>query len=215
MVGLYETAIDDLCVAPDRRASGAAEDRRLDRHGAPRRGRRSRRCSRGAHDAGLPAAGPRPRDSFFARPCRRPRSRPGSTSASPRQGRTRRSSCCAPGSRCWAPRSAPTAKAADTGPDESRRPVYDAARLLQRLRELGGARRIVEDEVRPAHGLRRAQAVGEDAGRSSPTARPSREVLGADLARAHRQGGRGAARGSDAPFHRDRQARRRARSRRT
>ena len=64
------------------------EDRRLDGDGAPRRERRSRRCSTARSTEVFPPPGlDRARQLLRHDTCRRPRSRRGSTSASPRQGR--------------------------------------------------------------------------------------------------------------------------------
>ena len=59
MAGLYETAIEALCVRDARRARRAPEDRRLDRDRAPRAGP-DPGALRPRADPGVPAARPRP-----------------------------------------------------------------------------------------------------------------------------------------------------------
>ena len=112
MVGLYETALDELCSRDDRRQESPAEDRRLDGDGPP--GREpdpgAVRPPGGRH---LPAAGSRPARLVLRRdPSGRARATRGSISGSPRRGAASRSSCCGPTWPCSGPprrRTRPTA----------------------------------------------------------------------------------------------------------
>ena len=83
MVGLYESALDELCSREGRREGRPAEDRRLDGNGPPGREARSRRCSAARTVDIFPPPGPDRRDSFFAQTHRPRRVTPGSISASP------------------------------------------------------------------------------------------------------------------------------------
>ena len=69
------------------------------------------------------------------------------------------------------------------------------------LRELGGARRILEDEVQNTiKAVRRAQA-DRRGDRALPRSQDLLRGRRADLARLHRQGGRGAAPARSCEFH--------------
>ena len=83
MVGLYESALDELCSRVDRRQEGPAQDHRLDGHGPPRREPDPGPVQppRGRH---LPAARSRPPRLVLRRdPSDRQRATPGSISGSP------------------------------------------------------------------------------------------------------------------------------------
>ena len=144
MVGLFETAVDELCTWTGRPAArGRAEDRRLDRdHQAGR----ASRCA--ASSAGELAVFPPPvldvADTFFspAGAGHAGAARAGATSASartasgssrPRSGSPR--SCCSPGRRC----STGTAQPAD--------PYMTLVGYFNATRELAGMRRYLDDDV--------------------------------------------------------------------
>ena len=141
MVGLYETAIDALCDWELDGRHGAPEGDRLDRDDPPGAGTRSMGSSRAAR--GLPAAGPDVDDNFFAVQRDTSREMPG----------RRYLGICAPGESAGgadprlrraargraAPLRASTARHAD--------PWMTLVGYFNSLRELGGMRRLVEDDV--------------------------------------------------------------------
>jgi hypothetical protein len=143
--------------APRRRRRGPPQDHRLHRHGAPRRAQIQALFGRTAVDV-FPPPGP-DRARFVLRPHpRRPRT-PASTSASPARAARSRSSSCAATSPSWPP---PSEAWYDLGggkknPDNPADPYMTLLGYFNSLRELGGSRRIVEDEVnaRLAYGERR------------------------------------------------------------
>ena len=166
MAGLYETAIEALCVREIDGRARAAQDRRLDRHRAPGAGSDPGAFRAFAH-AGVSAARARPARLLLRanRPARATRLR-GSTWASRRRGATPRCSCARPGSRSWAP---PSRRYRDAGGHENQEnpadPYMTMLGYFNSLRELGGARRILEEQVQntiKSYGMRKR--VGEDRG---------------------------------------------------
>ena len=128
------------------------------------------------HVDGLPAARPDRRDSFFARTQARPRR------AAPRlyvgvaaQGRSLKVVCCAPTWRCWPPARRLTKtgrRAPRAGQSNPADPYMTLLGYFNSLRELGGSRRIVEDEVtHPLTELRAAPRPETNRRAASPTAR--------------------------------------------
>ena len=161
--------------ARDRRPRGAAQDRRLDGHRAPGAGPDPGALRAAAH-AGLPAAGPDRRDSFFAQTVpssevparlylgdRRPGAEPeGHDAQGVARAHGRRRACLPRRRRAQEPR-------------EPGRPVHDGARLLQQPARAG--RRAADPRGGgPEHrqGLRRRASASARAPGSSRTARPSR-----------------------------------------
>ena len=127
--------------------SGRRSSPRRRRCGAPKR--RSARCSRARAWRCSRRPGPDRRTSFFARDgATRRRSRAACTSASPRRAAASRSSCCARTWRCSLRRrrrgTRPAARRTATNPAD---PYMTLVGYFNSLRELGGSRRIVEDEV--------------------------------------------------------------------
>ena len=196
MVGLYETALDELCarevdgktVRPKIVASTATVRRAEDQIQAL--------FDRRDVDV-FPPPGPDRRDSFFAATVTADREpRRGSTSASPRRAGARRSSCCGRTSRCWArPQKAyRDAGGARRTTDNPADPYMTLLGYFNSLRELGGSRRIVEDEVStPAHRLRRRASGSARTTGSFADRKIVYEVVELTSRVQHRQGGRGQA----------------------
>ena len=168
MVGLYETAIDELCsrqigdhVIRPKVVASTATVRRADAqitghlcHAAVSRSFRAQ-------------------DRIAAtRSLRRPiptQRKPVATSASARKAAAPRSSCCARIWRCSPRRRSSTRKMAATGnPANPADPYMTLVGYFNSLRELGGCRRIVEDEVTSRLlGYGNRMRVGEKKARSS------------------------------------------------
>ena len=151
-----------------RRQEGPAQDRRLDRHGPPRRDQIQALFDRATVDI-FPPPGPRPprlvlrRDAYP--PTREPT--PASTSGSPPRDGASRWCCCGPTWPCWRP---PRRRTSDEGPDNAADPYMTLLGYFNSLRELGGIRRIVEDEVRhAAHPARHPAPRRRERRASSPT----------------------------------------------
>ena len=162
VAGLYEAAIDQLAI---REVRGHARS-------VPRSSRRPRRS--GAPQTQIEALFDRQQTQHL--PAARHRShrqllrphgavvdetRRGSISASPPRGAGRSWSSCARSRRLWRPRRRlmTPAPPASARPDNPADPYMTALCYFNALRELGGARRIVEDEVRDrARALRRQPA---------------------------------------------------------
>ncbi len=193
MAGLYETAIDALCAARDRRAARAAEDRRVHRDRAPGAGP-DPGAVRALADADLPSARARPaRLVLRPRRCRRRRRRRGCTSGVAAQGRNpkvvmRKAWLALMGAAERAYRDAGGHENAENPAD----PYMTVLGYFNSLRELGGARRILEEEVRnTVNGYGARRRIGE---RARPLPGPQDLLRGrrADLPRVHRQGRGGA-----------------------
>ena len=173
MAGLYETALDALCAPRDRRDGGPAQDRRLDRDRAA--GEDQIRALFGRpHGRDLPAAGPGP-----PRLVLRPDAVPPSESHArlylgvAAQGRSPKVVLLRAYLALLAPpqkrlRGRRRHKNADNPAD----PYMTLLGYFNSLRELGGSRRIIEDEVRTrSTGYGDAQARRRGRRARSPTAR--------------------------------------------
>ena len=173
MVGLYETALDELCVAGDQRQDGPAEDRRLDGHGPPGRATRSGRSSIAAPSTSSRRPGPTAAIRSLPRPIR-----PDESNATPLPRRRR------PGPQPQGRHAAHLPGAAGRGPEGLLRPrrkseqgqpgrsVHDAARLFQQPARAGRQPPHHRGRGRQP-GLRATAAASGSARRtaSSPTAR--------------------------------------------
>ena len=174
MAGLYETALDELCARDVDGAAVRPEDRRLDRHGPPREDQIQALFDRPLTQI-FPPPGPDRRDSFFAETVPASRAPARLYLGVAAQGRSPKVVMRRPVWPCWAPPSAPTATpAAHENAENPADPYMTLLGYFNSLRELGGARRIVEDEVRNTlTRLRRARAGSARPRRCSPTARRS------------------------------------------
>ena len=145
LVGLYETAVDELCALDGRRSAGASEGDRVDGDDPPRR--RSGRAAVRPPARGVPAAGAR-RAGLVLRAAARP-----AADRDERPGR-RYLGVCAPGRRykqvlirvyvaqlqaAW------TVLGRQPGTDADA--YMTLVGYFNSLRELGGMRRLVEDDV--------------------------------------------------------------------
>ncbi len=174
MAGLYETAIDALCV---REVDGRAVRPKIVASTATVRRAQDQIQALFARPLTqvFPPPGPDRRDSFFARTV--PASKtPGRLYVGvAAQGRNPKVVMRGPGSRSWAPPSVPTATPAATRTRENPAdPYMTVLGYFNSLRELGGARRILEEEVQntvKSYGARKRDRRGPRV--CSRTARPS------------------------------------------